>query len=66
MILDQESRSRKIAQLIEENEQIAEEAVSLQEQVASLNQKILELKHDSECNDYLIAELRLEGDRIAE
>lgn len=61
-----EARARKIEQLKSENEQIAEEALGLQEKVAELNQQILELKQDSEVNDYLLAELRLEGDRIAE
>lgn len=61
-----EARTRKIEQLKSENEQIAEEALGLQEKVAELNQQILELKQDSEVNDYLLAELRLEGDRIAE
>jgi len=63
MIPTPESRARKIAQLTEENEQIAEEAHSLQEKVAELNAQILELKQDSEANDFLIAELKLEGDR---
>lgn len=63
MIPTPEARSRKIAQLTEENEQIAEEALSLQEQVMSINAKILELKEESEANDFLIAELKLEGDR---
>lgn len=63
---DLEARQRKIAVLEEENQRLAQEAHLLQEDVARLNQRILQLKEDSEVNDHLIAELRLEGDRVAD
>lgn len=63
---DLEARQRKIAVLEEENNRLAQEAHLIQEDVARLNQRILQLKEDSEVNDHLIAELRLEGDRVAD